>query len=95
MKLRIQGSCFLQVGQCFTRNLQMVQMLWPVAHWVMGGVMYSKHTGHFSSLRINSWVGDDVIVYASPADSSPSVSVKVCTNSSLQLTGDGRVKRRL
>jgi glycerol-3-phosphate cytidylyltransferase-like family protein len=52
----------------------------------MGGVMYSKHTGHFSSLRINSWVGDDIIVVASPADSSTSVSVKVCTNSSLQLT---------
>lgn len=75
-KLRIQGSWFLQVGHCFITNLQTVQMLWPVAHWVMGGVMYSKHTGHFSSLRISCWVGDNVIVTASPADSSPITSRK-------------------
>jgi len=39
----------LQMGHLFTCDLQLLQMLWPSVHIVIGGSIYSRQTGHFSS----------------------------------------------
>jgi len=41
----------LQVGHCGTIGQQILQMLWPFAHSMIGGLMYSIHTGHSSWLK--------------------------------------------
>lgn len=38
-----------QVGQFARRGLHSLQMLWPFSQRVIGGDMYSKHTGHSSA----------------------------------------------
>jgi hypothetical protein len=37
---------YLHVGQRVSRGLQLEQMLCPFKHWVIGGAMKSKQTGH-------------------------------------------------
>ena len=41
-------NCCLQVGQCGTFCLQVLQMLCPFSQSMIGGLMYSIHTGHSS-----------------------------------------------
>lgn len=39
----------LQVGQLSSFDLQLLQMLWPLLHIVIGGSKYSMQIGHSSS----------------------------------------------
>jgi hypothetical protein len=39
-------ASYLHVGQRVSRGLQLEQMLCPFKHWVIGGAMKLKQTGH-------------------------------------------------
>lgn len=47
----VSRNADLQLGHLSILDLQLRQILWPLAHNVMGGVMYSVQMGHSSSLR--------------------------------------------
>ena len=44
-------NCPLQVGHSLRRSLQLLQMLCPFSHILIGDDMYSKQTGHSSSSK--------------------------------------------
>jgi hypothetical protein len=44
----------LDVGQQWILFIQLLQMSCPFVHSAMGGTMYSKQTGHFSTINRDS-----------------------------------------
>ena len=40
-----------RVGKQWSLFLQLLQILWPFIHSLMGGIMYCTSTGHFSSIN--------------------------------------------
>jgi hypothetical protein len=46
--LRVSSSGRSQLGHCWKLDRQREQMLWPAWHSVMGGRMYSRHSGQVS-----------------------------------------------
>ena len=44
-------NCLLQIGQSSSFGLQILQMLCPFTQSMIGGLMYSIHTGHSSTLN--------------------------------------------
>ena len=50
-KFLVLKKRFLQVGQSSSFGLQILQMLCPFTQSTIGGLMYSKHTGHSSTLN--------------------------------------------